>query len=48
MIDTPSYQQVTRPLYQSSIGKWRHYEKQMEPMDRFLGQWVKSFAYPEN
>lgn len=45
-IDTPSYQQVTRPLYLDSIGRWRHFAAQMEPLQALLGPWVEHFDYP--
>jgi hypothetical protein len=45
-IDTPSYQQVTRPLYSDAIGRWRHFSDQMEPLDRSLGPWIEHFGYP--
>jgi tetratricopeptide (TPR) repeat protein len=44
-IDTPSYQQVTQPLYTRSIGRWRNYAVQMEPHQPRLGQWVERFGY---
>jgi hypothetical protein len=44
-IDTPSYQQVTRPLYSDAIGRWRHFSEQMEPLDRSLGPWIEHFGY---
>lgn len=33
---TPSRWQVRQPIYQSSKGRWRHYEAQMEPLRRLL------------
>jgi len=45
-IDTPSYQQVTRPLYLDSIGRWRHFSEQMEPLQDMLGPWLEYFDYP--
>ena len=35
---TASYDQVRRPLYSSSIGRWRHYEKHLEPLRRALSE----------
>jgi len=40
---TPSYQQVSQPLYTRSIGKWRHYSKQIESDFSILEPWVKQF-----
>lgn len=48
VIDTPSYQQVTRPLYTDSIGRWRHFSLQMEPLKARLSPWVEYFDYPAN
>lgn len=28
--------QVRRPIYKSSIARWRHYEKHLEPLTRRL------------
>lgn len=34
---TLSYDQVNRPIYDSSIGRWKHYEKHLGPLRRALG-----------
>ena len=39
--NTPSYQQVSQPLHTQSIGKWRHYSKQLESSLSILQPWVK-------
>ncbi|WDI30335.1 hypothetical protein PUV54_10230 [Hyphococcus flavus] len=44
-ISTPSAEQVVKPLYQSSIGKWRHYERHMAPALSVLEPWVQKFGY---
>lgn len=31
-INTPSYDQVRQPLYKKSVGRWRNYEKYLEPL----------------
>jgi Flp pilus assembly protein TadD len=46
VIRTPSAKQVIEKPYQSSIGKWRHYEKQMAPVLPMLEPWVQEFGYP--
>ena len=43
--DTPSYQQVSQPLYTRSIGRWRHYSRQLEPVLPVLQPWVEHFGY---
>jgi tetratricopeptide (TPR) repeat protein len=45
--NTPSYQQVSQPLHTRSIGKWRHYSKQLESSIPVLQPWVKRFGYEE-
>lgn len=32
VVATPSYDQVRKPLYKSSIGKWKHYEAHLGPL----------------
>ncbi len=35
-IKTPSASQVRQPIYQSSVGRWRRYEKELTPLRRAL------------
>ena len=42
---TPSAEQVVRPLYRSSIGRFRHYERWLTPEIERLAPWVKRFGY---
>lgn len=44
-INTPSYSQVTEPLYDRSIGRWERYRKQMKPVLPILKPWVQRFGY---
>lgn len=37
MVVTSSYDQVRRPLYNTSVGKWKLYERHLEPLLRELG-----------
>jgi hypothetical protein len=36
-IQTPSRWQVRQPIYQTSVGRWRHYECQIRSLIQFLG-----------
>jgi len=36
-VDTLSYDQVRRPVYNSAVGRWRRYEKHLAPLRRALG-----------
>lgn len=44
-ITTPSYTQVTQPLYEDSMYKHRHYLKQLEPYNVMLSKWIDEFGY---
>lgn len=44
-IRTPSYAQVTRPLYTASMDRWRHYEQFLEPVMPLLEPHMKYFGY---
>lgn len=35
-VQTPSRWQVRRPLYTSSVGRWRQYEKQLTPLNQVI------------
>jgi tetratricopeptide (TPR) repeat protein len=37
-VTTSSMQQVRRPLYQSSIGRWRHYERHLVELDQWFNE----------
>jgi tetratricopeptide (TPR) repeat protein len=45
-IITPSATQVIKPLYTSSIGKWKHYEKWIGDKFQPLDRWVTKWGYP--
>jgi len=42
-IRTASSEQVRQPIYSSGIGYWRHFEKQLEPLRRALGDSLTRF-----
>lgn len=44
-ISTPSARDVTRPLYTSSIGKWRHHRAQIGEQFDPLQKWVEYWGY---
>jgi tetratricopeptide (TPR) repeat protein len=46
-INTPSAEQVVRPLYGSARGKWRNYRRYLEPYLAALSPWVNEFGYGE-
>jgi hypothetical protein len=42
---TASYAQVTEPLYDHSVGRWRHYRKQLEPVFPILAPAMERLGY---
>jgi len=45
IIKTPSFDQVTRPLYTSSVHRWRNYEKHFDPILPVLMPYIERFGY---
>jgi tetratricopeptide (TPR) repeat protein len=41
---TASAEQVRQPIYTSAVGHWRHFEKELEPLKRALGDCLECFA----
>ena len=46
-IGTPSYDQVVQPLSKVPSGRWRRYEKQLEPVLPILLPWAERLGYFE-
>ncbi len=44
-VHSPTYEAVTRPVYTSSIGRWRNYASQIEPYLDSLQPYVDEFGY---
>ena len=44
-IRTPSYSQVTQPIYSSATERWRRYEEQMKPVLPILKPHVERLGY---
>jgi tetratricopeptide (TPR) repeat protein len=45
MVRSPTYKDVTQPVYQSSVGRWQNYAKHLEPIQEALQPFVKEFNY---
>ena len=45
MINTPSYNQVNKPLYTDSIERWKNYSDQIKDNISNLEKWVTNFKY---
>ena len=44
-IDTPSYHQVTEPIYARATNRWKRYRGQLEPVMERLRPFVEAFGY---
>lgn len=44
-INTPSFDQVTRPLYASSVGRWRNYQSQVDVILPTLQPFIHHYGY---
>ena len=42
---SPTYEQVTRPIYRDSLAKWKHYENLLEPAMPELEQAAEKLGY---
>lgn len=45
IISTPSYDQVNKPLYKKSIGRWKNYEDKFIETNKIFEKWDKEFNY---
>jgi tetratricopeptide (TPR) repeat protein len=45
-VHSPTYEAVTKPVYSSSINRWRNYAAQLEPCMPILRPFVEAFGYP--
>jgi tetratricopeptide (TPR) repeat protein len=45
LVRTPSYQAIARPVYSSSIGKWKNYADELQPLMESLDPFIDAFNY---
>jgi tetratricopeptide (TPR) repeat protein len=45
VVRSPTYRDVTQPVYHKSIGRWRNYAKHFEPILETLEPFIKEFGY---
>lgn len=46
-IASPSFNQVSQPLYSSSVGRWRHYAAEYESISAWLQPFISAFEYDD-
>jgi tetratricopeptide (TPR) repeat protein len=44
-VRSPSYAEVTKPVYKTAIGRWRNYQKYLEPWLEKLAPFLKAYRY---
>ena len=44
-VHSPTYEAVTKPIYTSSVARWRNYAKQLEPHVSILQPFIDEFGY---
>ncbi|MGH7990699.1 MAG: sulfotransferase family protein, partial [Limisphaerales bacterium] len=45
MVRSPTYAEVTKPVYKGAVGRWRNYQKYLEPHLEKLEPFIKAFGY---
>ena len=45
LIGTPSYHQVTQPIYREARYRWQRYRDQLAPVIETLGPYAEAFGY---
>jgi hypothetical protein len=44
-VTSPSYEAVAQPIYTRAIGRWKNYERLLEPVFSTLEPFVREFGY---
>jgi hypothetical protein len=42
---SPTYEAVSKPIYNSAIGRWKNYERQLAPVLKTLEPFLRTFGY---
>jgi tetratricopeptide (TPR) repeat protein len=45
MVRSPTYKEVTQPVYHKSVGRWQHYAPHFEPILEKFEPFIKEFGY---
>ncbi len=48
IVRSPTYKEVTQPVYQKSVGRWQHYARHFEPVLEKLEPFIKEFGYADS
>jgi len=44
-VSSPTYNDVTKKIYKGAMGRWKNYEKYLEPHMHILEPFIKAFGY---
>jgi hypothetical protein len=44
-VTSPTYEAVAQPIYTKAIGRWKHYERILEPAFDVLAPFIREFGY---
>lgn len=44
-VNSPTYEEVAKPIYQSSVGRWKRFEKYLQPYLEQLAKYLKILRY---
>lgn len=47
LVRSPTYADVAKPIFKRAVGRWRNYQKYLEPHLATLAPLVKAFGYDE-
>ena len=45
-VRSPTYADVTKPIFKTAVGRWRNYEKYFEPHLELLAPTLRALVYP--
>ncbi|HEV2209261.1 MAG TPA: sulfotransferase [Verrucomicrobiae bacterium] len=45
VVRSPTYADVAKPIYKSAVGRWRNYQKHLEPYLQALAPFAQAFGY---
>jgi tetratricopeptide (TPR) repeat protein len=45
VIHSPTYNEVTKPVYNTAVGRWRHYAGALAPLQEGLAKYCQAFGY---
>jgi hypothetical protein len=42
---SPTYDEVRKPIYQTAVARWKHYESALAPLQENLAKYCRAFGY---